>query len=76
VNWSSILTAGISSVIGSLLAIFTTPKLQHYFWKRQQEAALKLKAIEAVNTLAAQFIQRWIDANLKQTTAVQDGTDL
>jgi hypothetical protein len=45
------------------LAIFATPTLQHHFWKRQQKAALKLKAIEEVNALTAQFIRGWIDAN-------------
>jgi hypothetical protein len=43
-----------------------TPSLQHYFWRRQQKAALKLKTIEAVNMLTAQFIQRWIDADGKK----------
>jgi hypothetical protein len=40
-----------------------TPSLQHYFWKHQQRAALKFKTIEALNTLTAQFIQRWIEAD-------------
>ena len=62
-NWSSIFTAGLSSILGSLLTILATPSLQHYFWKHQQRAALKLKTIEAVNTLSAQFIQRWIEAD-------------
>jgi len=64
VNWASILTAGLSSILGSTLTILVTPSLQHYFRKHQQRAALKLKTIEAVNALSAQFIQQqWIDAN-------------
>jgi hypothetical protein len=67
VNWPSIATAGLSALIGSLLAIFVTPWLQHHFWKCQRRAELKLKTIETVNTLTAQFIQQWIAANgLKQ----------
>jgi hypothetical protein len=63
VSWPSIIAAGVSGVTGSLLAIFATPVLQHHFWKRQRRAELKLKTIETVNTLTAQFIQQWIAAN-------------
>lgn len=49
--------------MGSLLAIFATPVLQHHFWKRQRRAELQLRTVETVNTLTAQFIQQWIAAN-------------
>jgi len=49
--------------MGSLLAIFATPALQHNFWKRQRRAELKLKTAETINTLTSQFIQQWIAAN-------------
>lgn len=49
--------------MGSLLAIFATPVLQHHFWKRQRRAELQLGTIKTVNTLTAQFIQQWIAAN-------------
>ena len=63
VNWPSILTVGLSSLMGSLLAIFATPILQHHIWKRQRRAELKLKTVDTVNTLTAEFIQQWISAN-------------
>jgi hypothetical protein len=50
-------------LLGSLLAIFATPVLQHHIWKRQRRAELKLKTIETVNRLIAAFIQQWIAAN-------------
>ena len=65
-NWTPIITAGVSSLFGSLLAIVVTPTLQHYFWRRQRRAELKLKTIEVVNTLTSRFIQQWIAADLKE----------
>jgi hypothetical protein len=63
VNWGSIFAAGLGSILGSLLAIFATPLLQHYFWKRQRRAEIKLKAIETITTFTSKFIQQWISAN-------------
>lgn len=62
-NWGSIFAAGLGSILGSLLTIFATPLLQHHFWKRQRRAELKLRTVETVNTLTAQFIQQWLAAN-------------
>ena len=60
VNWPSVITAGLSGLIGSLLAIFATPWLQHHFWKCQRRAEVKLRTVEIVNALTSQFIQQWI----------------
>src|SRR5579872_6278401 len=65
-NWTPIITAGLSSFMGSLLAIGATPTLQHHFWKRQRRAEAKLKTIEVVNSLTSQFIQHWMAANFKK----------
>ena len=62
-NWPSVITAGLSSLMGSLLAIFATPALQHHFWKRQRRAELKLRTVETVVTVTAKFIQQWIAAS-------------
>jgi hypothetical protein len=48
------------------MAIVATPTLQHDFWRRPRRAELKLKTVEAVNTLTSQFIQRWIAADFKK----------
>jgi hypothetical protein len=65
-NWTSIITAGLSGLFGSLLAIVATPTLQHHFWRRQRRAELKLKTVEVVNTLTNRFIQQWIAADLRK----------
>ena len=61
--WTQIITAGLSGLFGSLLAIVATPTLQHHFWKRQRRAELKLKAAEVVTLLTSRFIQQWIAAD-------------
>jgi hypothetical protein len=65
-NWTAIITAGLSSLFGSLLEIVATPTLQHHFWRRQRRAELKLKTVEVVNTLANRFIQQWIAADFRK----------
>jgi hypothetical protein len=57
---AQVLQNAMSAVLGSGLTIFLTPKLQHYFWKRQRKAELQLKAIEAVNEMTSDFIQSFI----------------
>ena len=47
--------AFVSGILGTLLTIFVTPRLQHYFWKRQKREGIRLTAGTEVNRLAAEF---------------------
>ena len=52
------LIAGVAAVLGSLLTIFLTPRLQHHFWKYQRRAELQLATAKEVNRLATEFLTR------------------
>jgi len=45
---TALIAAG-SAIVGSLLTIFLTPRIQHVFWIRQQRAQLRLQAIAEFN---------------------------
>jgi hypothetical protein len=51
----ALVSAG-SSVAASLLTIWLTPSLQHYFWKRQRLAEMRIDTIDEFNRLAAEFL--------------------
>ncbi len=53
---SQILISGLVGVGSALITIFLTPRLQHYFWKRQRRAEIHLIAANQLNDLAAQFL--------------------
>src|SRR5713101_3500696 len=50
------LIGAAGAVIGALLTILLTPKLQHYFWTLQRRAELRLSVINDSNRLFAEFI--------------------
>lgn len=50
-----VLSAG-SAIIATLLTLFLTSRLQHYFWKSQRREELRLAAIKEINRLTAEFI--------------------
>ena len=54
-----VLSAG-SAVIATLLTLFLTPRLQHYFWKRQRREELRLATIKEINRLTSEFITNHI----------------
>jgi len=54
-----VLSAG-SAVIATLLTLFLTPRLQHYFWKRQRREELRLATIQEINRLTSEFITNHI----------------
>jgi len=43
--------------MGSVLATFIAPRLQHRFWKRQHLEDLRFMVITDINKLAAEFIR-------------------
>lgn len=45
----------MTAFFGALLAIFLTPRFQHYFWKRQKREEIRLSVVTEVNRLAAEF---------------------
>jgi hypothetical protein len=65
------MSAIISVLIGvssTLLTIFLTPRLQHYFWGYQRMGELRLAALREVNNLAAEFLFNYIkDSNYHPT---------
>jgi len=54
---TALIAAG-SAIVGSLLTIFLTPRIQHVFWIRQQRAQLRLQAIAEFNRLTAEFLHQ------------------
>lgn len=50
----AIISAG-SAIIGSLLTIFLAPRLQHYFWTRQQLAQHRLAVADEINQLTSEL---------------------
>jgi hypothetical protein len=47
--------AFFSASVAALLAIFLTPRTQHYFWKSQKREEIRLAIVTEVNKLAADF---------------------
>jgi hypothetical protein len=47
--------AFLSGILGTLLTIFLTPRLQHRFWKYQRREELRFAAITEMNRLVAEF---------------------
>ena len=43
------------AILGSLITIFLTPRLQHHFWKNQRLTELRLAVIDELNRLMAKF---------------------
>src|SRR6266851_2953452 len=56
------LVAAGSSILGSLLTIWLTPRLQHHLWKRQRRDDLRLAAINEFNRLTSDFVTEYIAA--------------
>jgi hypothetical protein len=61
------LVSAASSVVGALLTIWLTPRLQHHFWKYQRRDELRLAAINEFNRLAAEFLTGHISATAAGT---------
>jgi len=50
----------VSAILATLLTIFLTPRLQHYFWKQERREELRLAAIKEFNTLIADYLTNQI----------------
>jgi hypothetical protein len=57
---SYILIPAVTAFFGALLAIFLTPRFQHYFWKRQKREEIRLGVVTEVNRLAAEFQSNYL----------------
>lgn len=52
----------LAGVLVTLLTIFLTPLLQHYFWIGRQREEVRLKTIEEINALLSGYITEHIHA--------------
>ena len=57
---SGLFTPALIGAAGSLLAILLTPRLQHWFWKRQRRAELLSATLNEFNLLAAEFLSLYV----------------
>lgn len=53
----------IVGIISTLLAIFLTPRIQHYFWVYQRLSDIRLAVIRELNNLAVEFLNNYLDAH-------------
>jgi hypothetical protein len=53
---TNLFTPALIGAVGSLLAILLTPRLQHWFWKRQRRAELLSATLDEFHLLAAEFL--------------------
>jgi hypothetical protein len=44
-----------SAILGSLLTIFLTPRLQHHFWRRQRRSEIRLTAVNELARVISEF---------------------
>jgi len=58
---SDFITPALIGVISTLLTLFLTPRIQHYFWGYQRMSELRLAAYKELNSLAAEFFNNYIN---------------
>jgi hypothetical protein len=51
----------IVGIISTLLTIFLTPHIQHYFWVYQRLSDIRLAVIKELNNLAAEFLNNYLN---------------
>jgi len=51
----------IVGIISTLLTIFLTPRIQHYFWVYQRLSDMRLPVIKEFNNLAAEFLNNYLN---------------
>jgi len=54
----ALVSAG-SAIAGSLLTIFFSPRLQHYFWTRQRRVEIQHSVINELNRLMSEYIVKY-----------------
>lgn len=53
---SGFIIPALIGIISTLLTLFLTPRIQHYFWGYQRMSELRLAAYKQLNGLAAEFL--------------------
>ena len=56
---SGFITPALIGIISTLLTLFLTPRIQHYFWGYQRMSELRLAAYKELNALAAEFLYNY-----------------
>lgn len=57
---SNTLTSILIGVASTLITLFLSPRLQHYFWGHQRISELRLRVLERLNSLAAEFLYNYL----------------
>jgi hypothetical protein len=55
-----IFVPALIGVLATLLTIFLTPSLQHYFWRLQRRAELRLATINEVVRVTSEFTAKYL----------------
>ncbi|MGH2452863.1 MAG: hypothetical protein ACREJL_00970 [Candidatus Methylomirabilales bacterium] len=56
----TVVVGGLVGVLATIITIFLTPRLQHYFWQRQRLAEVRFEVVDKLNWLMAEFISDYI----------------
>jgi len=64
---ADIVTPAVIGVASSLITIFLSSRLQHFFWTRQQRAQLRLAVLQEFNRLSAEFLAEHLAAVMTST---------
>jgi hypothetical protein len=58
---SEFITPALIGLFSTLVTLFLTPRLQHYFWGYQRLSELRLSILREINDLTADFLNNYMN---------------